>query len=153
MQSPSLSSASSSPSMSSISSASPKSAATESIKEEADAVIALNNSYECLSPLSFDNESIDSNSFEEETTTISGVESNNLEWLRALSDRIRVEIEKLAAKSILNRRTNLNFDETFITSLFGIFYSANYKGDIFEIIKCLNFSCLIVIRLKSGEFP
>lgn len=134
MQSPSLSSASSSPSMSSISSASPKSTATESMKE-ADAVIALNNSYECLSPLSFDNESVDSNSFEEETTTISGVESNNLEWLRALSDRIRVEIEKLAAKSILNRRTNLNFDETFITSLFGIFYSANYKGEIFKIIK------------------
>lgn len=134
MQSPSLSSASSSPSMSSISSASPKSTATESVKE-ADAVIALNNSYECLSPLSFDNESVDSNSFEEETTTISGVESNNLEWLRALSDRIRVEIEKLAAKSILNRRTNLNFDETFITSLFGIFYSANYKGEIFKIIK------------------
>lgn len=104
-----------------------------------------NNSYEHFSNLSLDSgESFEMSKSESDQNEAQENVDNNTAGLRSLSDRIRVEIEKLVAKSAIagdHRNRNRggidvvpSLDEAFLRNLFDVFYLANFKGFCFFVV-------------------
>lgn len=87
--------------------------------------LALNNSYEYLSTMSFESDSLEaeaskSDNEEDDEDDLSSARDR----LRDLSDRIRVEVEKLAAKSFVGKM----LDDCFTANLFDVFHRVNFKS-------------------------
>lgn len=94
--------------------------------------VALNNSYEYMSSFSFESDSFETSAKSgslQDDDDVSGEDD-----LKSLSDRIRIEIEKLAAKSMTGE-VNKRLDETFISCLFEVFYRTNFKLENFRQIQ------------------